>query len=190
MTDDSFANPTDLDLRSQAFQVTWLGMGDILKADEKRAWVAFYVSQACLRKEIGNRMAAAGVVDLDTYAVLIALEDAPDRQLRMADLAETAMMSRSGLTRFVDRLEKRGLVERRNCRDDRRGVHARLTAAGLAARERAWPVYAEAVADLFSRHMSSAEAKSLTAILERTTAALEPDLPLRAEIRGKKRQAS
>lgn len=165
-------------------------MGDILKPNEKRAWVAFYVSQACLRKEIGNRMAGAGVVDLDTYAVLLALEDAPHHQLRMADLADTAMMSRSGLTRFVDRLEKRGLVERRNCPDDRRGVHAQLTEAGLRERERAWPVYAEAVADLFCRHMSAAEASTLTSILERTTAALEPDLPLLEEVRGKKYKAS
>ncbi|HRF59052.1 MAG TPA: MarR family transcriptional regulator [Fimbriimonadaceae bacterium] len=165
-------------------------MREILKPSEKRAWVAFYVSQACLRKEIGIRMARAKVVDLDTYAVLLALEDAPDRQLRMADLAETSMMSRSGLTRFVDRLEKKGLVERRNCADDRRGVHARLTEAGLQERNRAWPVYAETVADLFCRHMNAAEANTLTALLERTTAALEPDLPLLQEIRGKKRNAS
>ena len=70
---------------------------------------------------------------LTSYEVLISLADAPDGRLRMGELAGALLLSRSGLTRLVDRLERQGMVERERCEDDARGYFAVITAAGHGA---------------------------------------------------------
>ena len=79
----------------------------------------------------------------------------------MAELAGLMLVSKSGMTRLVDRLEARGLVGRRTCETDRRATYATVTDQGRAAAERAWPVLAEGLAESFSRHLAEADVKAL-----------------------------
>ena len=103
------------------------------------------------------------------YDILLVLEESPDQRLRMSELAELALISRSGITRLVDRLEKDGLVKRASCSHDRRAIHALLTEKGLKERERAWPIYEEALEELFASKLNDAEAKTLAKLLRRYT---------------------
>src|SRR3954470_8409040 len=103
----------------------------VLGRTHKEAWVAFIFAHANLTREIDKRAAAAGTVPLDIYDILLVLEESPNRMLRMSELADQSMLTRSGLTRLVDRLEKEGLVARKACPSDRRAVHAMLTEKGL-----------------------------------------------------------
>lgn len=137
----------------------------------KGAWRALLVSHAVLTKEIDGRLAQAGVVPLDVYDVLLQLEDAAHQRMRMSDLADAVILSRSGLTRLVDRLESEGLIQRATCPKDRRALYAVLTPKGLAERERAWPAYRKAIAEVFGKFMSDEEATTVESVLDRTIAA-------------------
>lgn len=138
-----------------------------LSPTHKEAWINFFVSHALVTREIDRRLAQAGVVSLEVYDVLLNLEDATDRRLKMSSLADAVLLSRSGLTRLVDRLERDGLIERQGCASDRRVQWAVLTDLGYAERCRAWPVYREAIADLFAARMSESEARTLAEVLGR-----------------------
>jgi DNA-binding MarR family transcriptional regulator len=78
---------------------------------------------------------------LSEYTTLMHLSEAPNRRLRMSELAATANLSLSGMTRIVTRLENQGLIERTRCDEDARGWNAVLTDAGLARLEEAWPAH-------------------------------------------------
>jgi DNA-binding MarR family transcriptional regulator len=112
-------------------------------------------------------MAAAGVIPLTWYDILIELYEAPQRRLRLHELARAVVLSRSTLTRTVDRLETAGLLRREPDPTDRRGAFAVLTDAGLEAMRAAWPVYAQGIVDYFACHLSDGEARLLTAVFER-----------------------
>jgi DNA-binding MarR family transcriptional regulator len=95
------------------------------------------------------------------------LDKAPEQRLRMSELSEAVVLSRSGLTRFVDRLENAGLLRREAVPGDRRGSYAVLTKEGETALRRSWPAYSQSIAEYFARHLNDAEAVQLTEILSR-----------------------
>src|SRR5438552_2665380 len=99
-------------------------MSSKLQIPHKAAWVTFLFANDSLIREIDGRLAEAGVVQLDVYDVLLNLEEAPEHRLKMSQLADRVLVSKSGLTRLVDRLEKLGYVERHSCQSDRRAVYA------------------------------------------------------------------
>ena len=99
--------------------------------------------------------------------VLLMLEDAPARRLRMTELASSVLLSRSGLTRLVDRLEREGLVERERCTADRRGLFAQLTGVGEARLEAARVTHLGGVRARFLSHFSDAELTVLAGLWER-----------------------
>lgn len=138
-----------------------------LQKEQRAAWIAFFVAHGVLTKKIEHALAAAGRPGLEVYDVLLILEEAPQRRLRMSDLAKAIVYSRSGLTRLVDRMERLGWIRRQRCALDRRSTYAVLTEAGLQARREAWPVYREAVEAHFGSKMSAEEARSLASILGR-----------------------
>ncbi|MFD5078566.1 MarR family winged helix-turn-helix transcriptional regulator [Streptomyces sp. NPDC058371] len=78
---------------------------------------------------------------LSEYTTLMHLSEAPDRRMRMSELAAIANLSLSGMTRIVTRLENQGLIERARCDEDARGWNAVLTDAGLARLQEAWPAH-------------------------------------------------
>jgi DNA-binding MarR family transcriptional regulator len=138
-----------------------------LKKTHKEAWIAYFVSHSVLTRVIDKALAEAGAVSLDVYDVLLALEDAPGQRLRMSDLADAIIFSRSGLTRLVDRLEREGLLRREACPKDRRACHAVLTEKGLAERERAWPIYEAEIQRIFADKIDEGEAKVVRDVFNR-----------------------
>ena len=136
-----------------------------------RAWARLLKAQKLLLEGVQQALAEAGLPPLEWYDVLIELKTAPEQRLRLFDLGERMLLSRSNLTRLIDRLEKEGLVLRDNCAEDRRGLYAVLTSAGLALQKRMWPVYQQAIQQLFGQHFSAEEANTMANWLERLTGA-------------------
>lgn len=96
------------------------------------AWRAFLRAHARVTRQIERELQAAQGLALADYDLLAQLAGEPDRRLRMSELAERLVLSRSGVTRLVDRLEAGGLVQRHSCQEDRRGQWAAITEAGTA----------------------------------------------------------
>ena len=142
-------------------------MSNNLSDEALDAWRRFLTAHSHLTAAIERDLQAVGVLPLGSYDVLLALYEAPDKCLRMHELAEAVVLSRSGLTRLVDRLYADGLVDRAPCPEDRRGQHAVLTPKGRAALRKTWPVYARSIENHFARHLSEAEAKRVGKLLGR-----------------------
>jgi DNA-binding MarR family transcriptional regulator len=111
----------------------------LLAPAELRAWRGMLRAHAAMAKALDAQLEAAHGLQLSSYEVLMYLADAEEERMRMCDLASSILLSRSGLTRLVDRLAREGLLERVACSDDARGQFAKLTPAGReklrAARE-------------------------------------------------------
>ena len=138
-----------------------------LSAGRHKSWGMLLRAHAKATARVGARAEAEGGLPLDWYDVLLVLEYAPNGRLRMGELAEYVTLSRSGLTRLVDRIEAAGLVERHLCPSDRRAFEAMLTPKGREAREKSWPIHARAIAEGFGVRYSEEEATQLAALLER-----------------------
>jgi DNA-binding MarR family transcriptional regulator len=125
------------------------------------AWRTILKAHATIINRIDHDLAAAKLPPLSTYDVLIELYEAPEHRLRMHELAERVVLSRSGLTRLVDRLEAEGLLMRDRSGTDRRGAYAVITEQGIAALRRMWPVYAGGIAKYFAQWLTVDEAQLL-----------------------------
>ena len=142
-----------------------------LEGSRDAAWRAFITAHALVIERIERELAEAGLPPLGWYDVLLELSVAPDRRLRMHELARAVVLSRSGLTRLVDRLERASLLRREPDPADRRGSFAVLTDEGAAVRERMWPVYAQGIAEHFGKHLGDEEVEVLTGALKRVLGA-------------------
>lgn len=131
------------------------------------AWRAFITAHADLVERIDRALTADQRLPLRWYDVLIELDEASGQGLRMHELADRVVLSRSGLTRLVDNLEAAGLLVRHACQTDRRGTYIAMTDKGKWALRKAWPVYAKGIADYFARHLSEAEAQTFANTLTR-----------------------
>lgn len=120
---------------------------------------------------VEERLAKAKLPPLAWYDVLWALERAADGRRRMRQIADLVVLSRSNLTRPVDRLEQAGLVRRARSKEDRRGAFAEITTAGKKIRRRMWPVYAAAIDQLFAAYLTKTEAVTIDRALRRALAA-------------------
>lgn len=136
------------------------------------AWRTLVRAHAVVLDAIERELERGQGIPLTWHEVLFRLAAAPDGALRMQDLADRLVLSRSGATRLVDRLEKAGLIERASCPSDRRGTYAVLTAAGRSALAKVGPLLRSAIAEHFGRHLSEAEAGQLQSILRGVLAAL------------------
>lgn len=132
-----------------------------------KSWGTLLIAHSKATRRVGRRAEAEGALPLDWYGVLLALEDAPEGRLRMGELAEHAMLSPSGLTRLIDRIEAAGLVERQLCPSDRRAFETVLTAKGRKERQKSWPIYARAIVEGFGNRYSEEEAQQLGELLMR-----------------------
>ena len=142
-------------------------MGKTLESSKGAAWALFLTAHAVLVEKIEERFSAAGMPPFGWYDVLWGLERAEGHRLRMHELAEKTVITRSNLTRLVDRLEVAGLVRRERAEEDRRGAFAVLTAEGRAMRRKMWPVYAAAIKEFFEDHVSEQEAAQIGDALRR-----------------------
>ena len=145
-----------------------------LEQGREEAWRALITAHAAAVERIERELSEAGLPPLGWYDVLLELWRAPGRRLRMHELAHAVVLSRSGLTRLVDRLEKEGLLRREPDPEDGRGSFAVLTDEGTRMREKMWPIYAEGIAKHFGAHISDEEAEVITRVLGRVRAAARP----------------
>ena len=138
-----------------------------LSSTELGAWRGLLRVHAALVKQLDAELSAAHQLPLSSYEVLLTLESAPAHKLRMAELADSVLLSRSGMTRLVDRLEKDGLLLRDHCTADGRGCYAVLTDKGAEMLATARPTHLEGVRERFLRHFSDEELVILAGIWER-----------------------
>ena len=128
---------------------------------ELRAWRGMLRAHAAMAKALDAQLEAAHGLQLSSYEVLMYLSDAEDERMRMCDLASSILLSRSGLTRLVDRLGREGLIERVACSDDARGQFAKLTPAGREKLRAARVTHLAGVRALFLNRFSPAELEML-----------------------------
>lgn len=138
-----------------------------LTPSELTAWRTFLTAHATLTRALEAELVAAHDLPLASYDVLVQLAEAPQRRLRMTDLAARVLLSRSGLTRLVDRLERDGLVRREACPSDARGTLAVLTTDGLCRLRDAAPTHLRGVAEHVAAKLSPSEVEQLTVLLSR-----------------------
>lgn len=131
------------------------------------AWEAFVFAHAAAVGRIERDTSREGMISLTWYDVLVALANAPRQRLRLNELAERVVLSRSGLTRLLDRIEQAGLIRREPVLDDRRGAFAVLTHEGEQAQHQAWPYYAAGIARHFAQYLSEEEKLVLATALRR-----------------------
>jgi DNA-binding MarR family transcriptional regulator len=140
---------------------------ETLTLGELRAWRGLLRAHACLAKRLDAELEQAHGLPMTSYEVLGHLEEASAGRMRMCELAEQAQLSRSGLTRLVDRLERDGLLERCSCDHDARGSYACLTYAGRERLEEARGTHLAVIREHFFSHFSEAELSSLADMWER-----------------------
>ncbi|GAB2748784.1 MarR family winged helix-turn-helix transcriptional regulator [Nocardioides pakistanensis] len=116
-----------------------------LSEDQQRSWRAYLVGTTLLMDRLDRDLREQHDLSMPEYEILVRLSEAPDRRMRMAELAGSISHSRSRVTHTVARLEKDGLVQRSACASDGRGVEAVLTDQGFARLEEAAPTHVAGV---------------------------------------------
>lgn len=141
-----------------------------------RAWVAFLQAYAVVTRRLEAELHAERGLSLADYDALVQLAIADDRRLRMSELADRVVLSRSGVSRLVDRLAADGLVARRACPTDARGSWAELTPAGLDRLRDAAPVHLRGVDAHFLSPIAAEDREGLVRALEAVVRGLQaPD---------------
>lgn len=116
-----------------------------LNAEQQQHWRAFLAASMLLSDRLSRELQAEHGLSLADYEILVRLSESPGRKLRMSQLADSTLASRSRLSHQVDRMEKAGLVVREPCEDDRRGANAVLTEQGWSVLVAAAPSHVEGV---------------------------------------------
>ena len=130
------------------------------------SWRTFLFAHAQVRRQLERELQAEQGMSLGEYEVLLMLAYADDRRRRMSELADLMVLSRSGATRLIDRLEADGLVERVMCDTDRRGQWAQLTGAGYERLRTASPTHLRGIAEHFLDRIPVDELGRLQRILD------------------------
>ncbi|MBV9293000.1 MAG: MarR family transcriptional regulator [Frankiales bacterium] len=142
---------------------------------EMAAWHSLIHAHAKVTRQLEADLEAEHGLTLPGYEVLAHLSEAPDRRLRMSDLASFAVLTPSGLTRLVDKLSAAGLVERARCGADARVVYAVITTEGLRRLRAAYPTHLRGVRDYLIDRLG---AKQLDALAD-ALGPLSADCPIR-----------
>ncbi|WP_431916961.1 MarR family winged helix-turn-helix transcriptional regulator [Nonomuraea jabiensis] len=136
-----------------------------LTAEELAVWRMMQRAQVRITRHLEAELLVAHDLPLASYEVLARLAEAPERRLRMNDLAGRVLLSRSGLTRLIDRLQRDGLVSREACADDARGLFAVLTDAGAERLAEATPTYLRGVRTQFLDLLGAEEVSRVRAMV-------------------------
>lgn len=144
---------------------------------EMDAWRSFLRAHAKVTRQLDAELIAECDLPLGTYEVLLHLNDAPDRRLRMTDLADRVLLSRSGLTRLVDRMERERLIRRESCPSDLRGTNAVLTDEGFARLKAAAPVHLRGVREHIVDLLTQEELATIAAAFGRIVGPLPGHAP-------------
>jgi DNA-binding MarR family transcriptional regulator len=138
-----------------------------LSTEELGAWRGLLRVHSALVKALDAELLAGHELPLTSYEVLINLQAAPDKRRRMAELADGVLLSRSGMTRLVDRLEREGLLVRDACVSDGRGTFAVLTDKGEALLSEARRTHLDGVRERFLKHFERDELTQLATLWNR-----------------------
>ena len=136
-----------------------------LSVRELGAWRSFLRAHSIVNRKLEAELVAEHDMPLASYDVLLQLAEAEGRRLRMTELADRVLLSRSGLTRLIDRLERDGLVERVACANDARGTHAVLSDAGLDRLREAAPTHLRGVSEHVTSRLSEDELDLLKSLM-------------------------
>lgn len=137
----------------------------------RKSYVAFWRTITAIEADLE----AAGLPSLSCYDALYELYLAPGRHLRMSELARHALLSRSALTRLVDKLEKDKFIVRQSCASDGRVQHAQLTDKGVEMLRKIWGTYRAGIAKYFAAHLTETDAHELARVLGKVVTGLEPE---------------
>lgn len=131
-----------------------------LDSDEMRAWRSYITTSVDLMKALEHDVTPYGIT-IGDYQLLAMISEAPDRRLRLCDLADALRLSRGGLTRRMDGVLRNGLVERVQDQADRRVAFAELTTKGWNLLKKVAPIHLQSVRSLMIDHLSRAEIKAI-----------------------------
>jgi DNA-binding MarR family transcriptional regulator len=131
---------------------------------QRAAWSGFIRAHSSIVNELDAELQAAHGLPLSSFDVLVQLSLAPNGRMQMSELAEAVHLSRSGLTRMVDRLERQGLLERHKGERDPRQVFACITKAGLERLAETTPTHLAGVRRMFLERLSQPQVKQLAVI--------------------------
>lgn len=145
-----------------------------LNAAEMKAWRRYIIASRRLLEALDDDLAAHDI-SMSDYEVLAQLSEAPDRRMRMSELADVAMISRSRLSHRIKVMEKAGWVKREACPDDKRGYFAVMTPKGWKAIVAAAPEHVASVRDRFLDALDKSEQKTLADIFERVAMRIKHD---------------
>jgi DNA-binding MarR family transcriptional regulator len=143
-----------------------------LNPAEMKAWRRYIIASRRLLEALDDDLDHHELSMAD-YEVLAQLSDAPDRKMRMSELADVAMISRSRLSHRIKVMEKAGWVKREACPDDKRGYFAIMTAKGFKAIVAAAPDHVHSVRSRFIDHLTKEDQRALAEIFERVTQSLK-----------------
>jgi DNA-binding MarR family transcriptional regulator len=141
----------------------------LLSRDELGAWRGLLRVHAGMTKALDAELMREHRLPLSSYEVLLFLADSPEGRMRMSELADGVLLSRSGLTRLVDRMERDGLLRRQRCEHDQRGWFAEITDDGRALFERARKTHLDGVRERFLSRLSRDEQRTLAALWEKVS---------------------
>jgi DNA-binding MarR family transcriptional regulator len=140
-------------------------------------WRLFLKTHARLERLLDEDLRSAHDLTLAEYDALLQLAESPTHRLRMHELADRVVLSRSGVTRLIDRLVRDGWVERSHCATDARGAEAVLTDSGLSRLREAAPTHLRGISDHFLDAMDAAELMAVDRAMNAIIAGLGPDAP-------------
>ncbi|MUL66303.1 MarR family transcriptional regulator [Mycobacterium sp. CBMA 234] len=150
------------------------GTDEGLSPEHETAWRTWLRAHALLVRDLDAELRRRHGLTLLTYDALVQLSEAPDRRLRMKDLADALVYSTSGLTRIVDNLEREGYARRDTDPGNRRTIFVTLTDDGFRALTAAWPTHLRGVRQHFADHASVSQARTMGAVFRRVVADFEP----------------
>jgi len=142
-------------------------MPDVPDDKTLAAWRGLLVAHAKVIRRLEADMLEQHDLPISWFDVLGRLKQTPDGRLRMHELEEVSVFTRSGMTRLADRLESAGLVRRERSPEDRRGVYLVITAAGRAKIDEVWPDHAASIQKHFGKHLNAGDAESLRTLTDR-----------------------
>jgi DNA-binding MarR family transcriptional regulator len=143
-----------------------------LSEDEQRAWRVYLAASKLLEEQLGRDLQRAHGLTINDYEILARLSESPGRRMRMTDLAERCLLSKSRLSHQITRMEHAGLVRREVCPSDRRGAFAVLTDEGMTRLERAAPTHVEGVRQHFLDRLTPDEVSALSGAFGKVAARL------------------
>lgn len=147
-----------------------------LTKDQQVHWRSWITASTVLHEVLSRELQEEFGLTITDYEILVRLSESPNRQMRMSDLAAKTLLSRSRLSHQIDRLEDRGLVNRRTCEDDRRGQNCTMTNKGWDTLVAAAPLHVSGVRRHFVDQLTDAEYEALGKALGKIAAHLDEEL--------------